>query len=129
MERIIERPGALDVHKESVMACVRVWEGRELEEHIAEFHTTVQGLLALRRKTDISRTRSGFASCLRAEQLSNVVDETVKDHQAATLSFVVVSSSSVTLMPSLNVAPSSSSLTSSAPLSIRQRSWAASSSL
>ena len=63
------------------------------------------------------------------EQLSNVVDETVKDHQAATLSFVVVSSSSVTLMPSLNVAPSSSSLTSSAPLSIRQRSWAASSSL
>jgi len=27
MERIIERPGALDVHKESVMACVRVWDG------------------------------------------------------------------------------------------------------
>ena len=48
MERIIERPGALDVHKESVMACVRVWEGREVEEHTAEFHTTVQGLLALR---------------------------------------------------------------------------------
>jgi transposase len=48
MERIIERPGALDVHKESVMACVRVWDGRELEEHMAEFQTTVQGLLALR---------------------------------------------------------------------------------
>jgi len=48
MERIIERPGALDVHKESVMACVRVWDGRELEEHMAEFRTTVQGLLALR---------------------------------------------------------------------------------
>ena len=27
MERIVERPGALDVHKASVMACVRVWEG------------------------------------------------------------------------------------------------------
>jgi hypothetical protein len=33
MERIIERPGALDVHQESVMACVRVWDGREVEEH------------------------------------------------------------------------------------------------
>jgi transposase len=48
MERIVERPGALDVHKESVMACVRVWKGRQLEEHMAEFGTTVQGLLALR---------------------------------------------------------------------------------
>ncbi len=48
MDRIVERPGALDVHKASVMACVRVWEGRELEEHVAEFRTTVQGLLALR---------------------------------------------------------------------------------
>ena len=48
MERIVERPGALDVHKESVMACVRVWDGRELEEHMAEFRTTVPGLLALR---------------------------------------------------------------------------------
>ena len=48
MERIVERPGALDVHKASVTACVRVWEGRELEEHVAEFQTTVQGLLALR---------------------------------------------------------------------------------
>src|ERR1700686_5410124 len=48
MERIVERPGALDVHKATVMACVRVWEGRELEEHVAEFQTTVHGLLALR---------------------------------------------------------------------------------
>ena len=48
MERIVERPGALDVHKESVMACVRVWEDRELKEHMAEFRTTVQGLLGLR---------------------------------------------------------------------------------
>jgi transposase len=48
MERIVERPGALDVHKASVTACVRIWEGRELEERIAEFQTTVHGLLALR---------------------------------------------------------------------------------
>ncbi|MHB8690937.1 MAG: IS110 family RNA-guided transposase [Solirubrobacteraceae bacterium] len=48
MERIVERPGALDVHKESVTACVRVWDGRELQEQVAEFQTTVQGLLALR---------------------------------------------------------------------------------
>jgi hypothetical protein len=47
MERIAERPGALDVHKASVTACVRVWEGRELTERIAEFATTVAGLLAL----------------------------------------------------------------------------------
>jgi transposase len=48
MDRIVERPGALDVHKASVTACVRVWKGRELEEHLAEFQTTVNGLLALR---------------------------------------------------------------------------------
>ena len=48
MDRIVDRPGALDVHKASVTACVRVWEGRKLEEHLAEFRTTVHGLLALR---------------------------------------------------------------------------------
>jgi len=48
MDRIVERPGALDVHKATVMACVRIWEESELEEHLAEFPTTVQGLLALR---------------------------------------------------------------------------------
>src|SRR5258708_3269545 len=48
MERIVERPGALDVHKASVTACVRVWQGRELHEQMAEFQTTVHGLLALR---------------------------------------------------------------------------------
>src|SRR3954471_3484609 len=48
MERIMERPGALDVHRASVTACVRVWQQRELTEHIAEFATTVAGLLALR---------------------------------------------------------------------------------
>ena len=48
MDRIVERPGALDVHKATVMACVRVWEGSKLEEHVAEFKTTVHDLLALR---------------------------------------------------------------------------------
>ena len=48
MDKIVDRPGALDVHKASVTACVRIWEDRELTEHLAEFQTTVQGLLALR---------------------------------------------------------------------------------
>ena len=48
MDRIVDRPGALDVHKASVTACVRVWADGELSEHLAEFQTTVQGLLALR---------------------------------------------------------------------------------
>src|SRR3954469_20422470 len=48
MERIVERPGALDVHKASVTACVRVWRERKVTEYVAEFQTTVQGLLALR---------------------------------------------------------------------------------
>ena len=64
----------------------------------------------------------------RMEQLSRVVDEKVK-HQAATFSSVVVVSSSVTLMPSLNFTPASTSVTSSWPLNRRQRSWAASRSL
>jgi transposase len=49
METIVERPGALDVHKEQVTACVRVpadQGGRE--QHVAEFPTTVAGLLTLR---------------------------------------------------------------------------------
>jgi len=46
---IVERPGALDVHNATVMACVRLpGEGRQRVEHVAEFPTTVQGLLALR---------------------------------------------------------------------------------
>ena len=48
MQRIVERAGALDVHQASVMACVRVWEDRVVAEHVAEFKTTVHGLLALR---------------------------------------------------------------------------------
>ena len=49
MEVIVERPAALDVHKAQVTACVRVPNARgEREEQIAEFPTTVRGLLALR---------------------------------------------------------------------------------
>jgi transposase len=49
METIFERVGALDVHKAQVTACVRVpgAEGQR-EPHLAEFSTTVQGLVALR---------------------------------------------------------------------------------
>jgi transposase len=49
METIVERSGALDIHKEQVTACVRVPSdhgGRE--QHVAEFATTVAGLLTLR---------------------------------------------------------------------------------
>ena len=49
MDVVVERPGALDVHKASVTACVRVPAERgRREEHIAQFSTTVQGLLGLR---------------------------------------------------------------------------------
>jgi transposase len=48
METIVERPAALDVHKASVMACARVpAAGGRREEHVAEFASTVQGLLTL----------------------------------------------------------------------------------
>ena len=49
METIFERVGALDVHKAQVTACVRVpgADGRR-EPHLAEFSTTVAGLMALR---------------------------------------------------------------------------------
>ena len=49
MDVIVERVAALDVHKASVTSCVRVPSvdgGRE--PHLAEFQTTVRGLLALR---------------------------------------------------------------------------------
>src|SRR3954466_2004711 len=49
MDVIGERPAALDVHNASVMACVRLpGDGRRRVEHVAEFQTTVRGLLALR---------------------------------------------------------------------------------
>jgi transposase len=49
VERVVERPGALDVHKKQVTACVRLpGRGGRREQHVVEFRTTVQGLLALR---------------------------------------------------------------------------------
>jgi len=49
METVVERPGALDVHKAQVTACVRVpADGGKREQHVAEFQTTVAGLLTLR---------------------------------------------------------------------------------
>jgi transposase len=49
MELIVERPAALDVHKAQVTVCVRVPdEHGHREEHVAEFATTVHGLLGLR---------------------------------------------------------------------------------
>jgi transposase len=49
MDVVVERPGALDVHKASVTACVRVPDERgRRDEHVAQFSTTVQGLLGLR---------------------------------------------------------------------------------
>ena len=48
METIVERPGALDVHKAHVTACLRVPAKGGREQHIAEFPTTVNGLLELR---------------------------------------------------------------------------------
>jgi transposase len=49
METIVERPAALDVHKAQVTACARVpGRGGERVQEIAEFQTTVRGLLALR---------------------------------------------------------------------------------
>jgi transposase len=50
METIVERPAGLDVHKAQVTACVRVPAagGGGREQHVAEFPTTVAGLLTLR---------------------------------------------------------------------------------
>jgi transposase len=48
MDVIEERPAALDVHNATVMACVRVpGPDRQRVEHVAEFRTTAQELLAL----------------------------------------------------------------------------------
>jgi len=45
----VQRPAALDVHKASVTACVRVPDEQgERVPRLTEFQTTVRGLLALR---------------------------------------------------------------------------------
>jgi transposase len=49
METIVARAAALDVHKAQVTACVRVpGRGGVRRQELAEFQTTVRGLLALR---------------------------------------------------------------------------------
>jgi len=49
VQTVIERSAALDVHKASVTACVRVpANGGGREQHVEEFAATVRGLLALR---------------------------------------------------------------------------------
>ena len=49
METIVKRAAGLDVHKAQVTACVRVpGRGRERAQVVAEFQTTVRGLLSLR---------------------------------------------------------------------------------
>jgi transposase len=49
METIVERSAALDVHKRRVTACARVpGAAGERVQEVAEFETTVRGLLALR---------------------------------------------------------------------------------
>ncbi|MEA2370463.1 MAG: transposase [Solirubrobacteraceae bacterium] len=49
MDVIVERPGALDVHKAQVTACARVpGEQGARVQHLAAFKTTVRGLLGLR---------------------------------------------------------------------------------
>lgn len=49
METIVERVAGLDVHKAQVTACVRVpGSGGKRAQELAEFQTTVRGLLALR---------------------------------------------------------------------------------
>lgn len=49
MQTIVARPAALDVHKAQVTACARVPDVRGgRAQHVAEFASTVRGLLALR---------------------------------------------------------------------------------
>jgi transposase len=49
VDQVLERPAALDVHKEQVTACVRTpGEGGRREQVVREFKATVRGLLGLR---------------------------------------------------------------------------------
>jgi transposase len=48
MDVIFERVAALDVHKAQVTACVRVPGEAGREQHVAEFSTTVLGLMTMR---------------------------------------------------------------------------------
>jgi transposase len=48
MDKFVERCAGLDVHKETVVACVRVPGAGGREQHIQKFGTTTPDLLALR---------------------------------------------------------------------------------
>jgi transposase len=48
METLFERVAGLDVHKDTVVACVRVIVGREVSEELVEWGTTTNELLGLR---------------------------------------------------------------------------------
>ena len=47
MQVIHERCAGLDVHKETVVACMRVWERGEAKREVSRFTTTTRGLLEL----------------------------------------------------------------------------------
>jgi len=58
VETIVERAAGLDVHKARVTACVRVpGRSRARAQEVAEFETTVRGLLALRDWLKAHRVR------------------------------------------------------------------------
>ena len=57
METVFERVAGLDVHKAQVTACVRVPAGGGREQELAEFSTTVRGLVALRDWLEAHRVR------------------------------------------------------------------------
>jgi len=47
MEVIYPRCGGLDVHKDTVVACARIQEGKRINQEVATFPTTTKGLVAL----------------------------------------------------------------------------------
>jgi transposase len=47
MEVVHSRCAGLDVHKETVVACVRVMEGRQVQQEVRTFHTITKELLRL----------------------------------------------------------------------------------
>jgi transposase len=84
VETIVERAAGLDVHKAQVTACVRVpGQGRERAQDLAEFQTTVRGLLALRdwlkahRVTQVAMEATGVycpgSRCGRSSKTNSTV--------------------------------------------------------
>jgi transposase len=72
MDRVVERPAGLDVHKAQVTACVRTpGEGVRRSQEVREFKTTVRGLLALRAWLE------GFAVTLVGMEATGVYWTTV----------------------------------------------------